>query len=350
VNLKSLVDTYHNVKFVASGSAAAELKKRSDESGAGRFTVFHLPPLTFYEYVHLKDYGQLMHPVELEWSSGPIMGNTTIDITKLNKLFVDYINYGGYPEVVFSQRIQENPGQFIKHDIIDKVLLRDLPSLYGITDVQELNSLFTMIAYQSGMQFSYEGLSRESGVKKETLRKYIQYLEAAFLVKKIRRADDTAKSYKREMLFKLYLTNPSLRCALFQPIEENDMAFGNMVETAIYAQWFPRDANIAYANWNEGNKKQGEVDIVGINEARQKPDWAVEVKWTDEPYANPSSKLKSLETFMKTNGLTHAMVTSISEMGKKEMPYGCLQFMPAACYAYTVGENTLKSTKHSFGL
>ena len=350
VNLKSLVDTYHNVKFVASGSAAAELKKRSDESGAGRFTDFHLPPLTFYEYVHLKDYGQLMQPVALDWSSGVIMGNRTIDITKLNKLFVDYINYGGYPEVVFSRRIQENPGQFIRHDIIDKVLLRDLPSLYGITDVQELNSLFTMIAYHSGSQFSYEGLSRESGVKKETLRKYIQYLEAAFLVKKIRRADDTAKAYKREMLFKLYLTNPSLRCALFQPIEENDAAFGNMVETAIYAQWIPRDANIAYANWNEGNRKQGEVDIVGINEAKQKPEWAVEVKWTDKPFANPTSELKSLETFMKTNGLTYAMVTSMTETGKKEMAYGLLQFIPAACYAYTVGENTLKSTKQSFGL
>lgn len=44
VHLKSLVDTYKNVKFVASGSAAAELKKRSDESGAGRFTDFCLPP------------------------------------------------------------------------------------------------------------------------------------------------------------------------------------------------------------------------------------------------------------------------------------------------------------------
>ena len=32
VNLKSLVDTYKNVKFIASGSAAAELKKRSNES------------------------------------------------------------------------------------------------------------------------------------------------------------------------------------------------------------------------------------------------------------------------------------------------------------------------------
>ncbi|MGO8078069.1 hypothetical protein AB9F41_37630, partial [Rhizobium leguminosarum] len=78
---------------------------------------------------------------------------------------------------------------FIRHDIIDKVLLRDLPSLYGISDVQELNSLFTMIAYQSGTQFSYEGLSKESGVKKDTLKKYINYLQAAFLVKVVRRTD-----------------------------------------------------------------------------------------------------------------------------------------------------------------
>ena len=350
VNLKSLVDTYHNVKFVASGSAAAELKKRSNESGAGRFTDFHLPPLTFYEYVHLKDYSQLMLSIEMEWSNGSITGSTSIDIAKLNRLFIDYINYGGYPEVVFSQRIQENPGQFIRHDIVDKVLLRDLPSLYGITDVQELNSLFTMIAYHSGAQFSYEGLSKDSGVKKDTLRKYIQYLEAAFLVKKIRRADDTAKEYRREMLFKLYLTNPSLRCALFQPIDENDEVIGNMVETAVYAQWIPRNANIAYANWNEGNQKRGEVDIVGINEAKQKPQWAVEVKWSNKPFANPLSELKSLETFMKTNELTYAIVTSISETGTKEMPYGILQFMPTACYAYTVGENTLRAAKESFGL
>ena len=51
IHLKSLVDTYRNVKFIASGSAAAELKMKSNESGAGRFTDFHLPPLTFFEYI-----------------------------------------------------------------------------------------------------------------------------------------------------------------------------------------------------------------------------------------------------------------------------------------------------------
>ena len=156
INLKSLVDTYHNVKFIASGSAAAELKKKSNESGAGRFTDFNLPPLTFYEYIHLKGYSNIMLPSAIDLQCKDMTRiYRTIDLRLLNSLFIDYINYGGYPEVVFSEEIRENPGQFIRHDIIDKVLLRDLPSLYGISDVQELNSLFTMIAYHSGAQFSY---------------------------------------------------------------------------------------------------------------------------------------------------------------------------------------------------
>jgi len=170
VHLKSLVDTYRNVRFVVSGSAAAELKRRSDESGAGRFTDFILPPLTFYEYIHLKEYQQLFVPKQMQWDDMTAEYDATIDVERLNQLFIDYINYGGYPEVVFSEKIRENPGQFIRHDIIDKVLLRDLPSLYGIQDVQELNSVFTMIAYHSGQQFSYESMSKESGVKKDMLR------------------------------------------------------------------------------------------------------------------------------------------------------------------------------------
>lgn len=94
-----------------------------------------------------------MRQSKVEWDGIESDIYSTIDIDKLNSLFLDYINYGGYPEVAFSSRMQEDPGQFVRHDIVDKVLLRDLPSLYGISDVQELNSLFTMIAYHSGMEF-----------------------------------------------------------------------------------------------------------------------------------------------------------------------------------------------------
>lgn len=349
VNLKSLVDTYKNVKFIASGSAAAELKMKSNESGAGRFTDFHLPPLTFYEYIHLKDYARLMVHNTLEWDGIQTGFYHCINILQMNQLFIDYINYGGYPEVVFSEQIQENPGQFIRHDIIDKVLLRDLPSLYGIGNVQELNSFFTMLAYNSGKQFSYETLSKSSGVQKETLKKYIDYLEAAFLIKVVRRTDDNAKRYQRETQFKIYLTNPSLRCALFQPVTVQDENIGDLVETAVYAQWIPREGvDLHYANWKQG-KKEGEVDIVAMNPAKQKPRWAVEVKWSDRYYDEPG-ELNSLLYFMEKNKLESAIVTSISKSGRLELEKVKLQFIPVACYAYIVGENTIKNTKESFGL
>ncbi|MDE5612917.1 MAG: ATP-binding protein [Odoribacter sp.] len=349
IELKSLVDTYLHAKFIASGSAAAELKKRSNESGAGRFTDFNLPPLTFYEYIHLKGYPNIMIPANINWRGYDAFVYSTIDLTLLNSLFLDYINYGGYPEVVFSEKIRENPGQFIRHDIIDKVLLRDLPSLYGISDVQELNSLFTMIAYHSGAQFSYEKLSKESGIKKETLKKYIHYLETAFLIKVIRRTDDTAKSYQRETQFKIYLTNPSLRCALFEPIREQDKEMGNMIETAVFAQWIPRlNTELRYANWRQG-KQQGKVDLVGLDIARQKPWWAVEIKWSDA-FFNKPMELTSLKYFMEKNNMDSALVTTISKAGTVSLNNATIHFIPVACYAYTVGENTLNQTKTSFGL
>lgn len=350
VGLKSLIDTYPNIRFIASGSAAAALKKSSLESGAGRFTDFSLPPLTFYEYIHLRRQEHLLQESTLLWNNHKIHSFEASDIELLNNTFIDYINYGGYPEVAFNTEIQADPGQYIRHDIIDKVLLRDLPSLYGISDVQELNSLFTMIAYHSGNEFSYESMSQSSGVKKDTLRKYLQYLEAAFLIKTIHRTDNTAKRYQREHNFKLYLTNPSLRCALFAPITAEEEEIGSMVETAVLAQWIPRlGTDIAYANWREGRKAVGEVDIVGLNLAKQKPDWAVEVKWTDR-YLEKPNELTSLRSFISTNGLTQALVTTMTRSGLLSTDWGNLQFIPTACYAYIVGRNTLNRTKDIMGM
>ncbi len=340
IHLKSLIDSYRNVKFVASGSATAALKTKSIESGAGRFTDFMLPPLTFYEYIHMLKLDNILVPSSLIWNDNVVDMVDAIDIDLLNEHFLEYINYGGYPEVLFSDRIRLEPTQFIKHDIVDKVLLRDLPSLYGIQDTNELYRFFVHLVYLSGSEFSYDSLSKSTNIKKDTLKKYIQYLETAFLIKVVYKVDENARRFQRERSFKIYLTNPAMRCALFNPITINDNYVGNMVETAIYAQWIQRDnMGIHYANWKRG-RTNGEVDMVGLDTVRQTPKWVVEIKWTDRFYDSPG-ELESLFSFMQFNSLPQAIVTSISKYGRKDLKEVGLQFIPSAIYAYIIGRNTI---------
>lgn len=334
VHLKSMVDTYRKTKFVASGSAAAALKMKSDESGAGRFTDFMLPPLTFFEFLQLQHRDGIVIAVK-DNSTCPY---DTLDIDKMNEYFFEYMNYGGYPEVVFSDKIRENPGQYIKNDIVEKVLLRDLPSLYGISDIQELNRLFLHIAFRSGNEFSYETLSNEAGIKKDTIRKYLEYLEAAFLIKVVNRIDQNARKMQRVTSMKIYLTNPTLRCALFTPISETDDACGEMVETAIYDQWIlGNKTDFYYANWCKGREK-GEVDIVWVDSASQKPFSLAEIKWTDRFYEDPS-QLKSLRKFLEAKeGIRKVIVTTKSKLGSATIDGKTLLFIPSALYAYWVSK------------
>ncbi|MDC6684894.1 AAA family ATPase, partial [Leclercia adecarboxylata] len=119
VHLKSLVDSFPHIRFVVSGSAAAALRLKSRESGAGRFTEFLLPPLTFAEYLDfIKRESEL-----IDFSATPVVVTTNID--ELNRELINYLNYGGYPEAVFNKIIREESNRFIKNDIIDKVLMRD---------------------------------------------------------------------------------------------------------------------------------------------------------------------------------------------------------------------------------
>jgi uncharacterized protein len=340
-HLKVLVDSFPETKFIVSGSAAAALKWHSTESGAGRFTDFMLPPLTFQEYIHLKEMNHLIYNGEISYGENQIPYCLSHDVKALNKEFVHYLNFGGYPEVVLSEKIQSDMGRYVKNDIVDKVLLRDLPSLYGIKDVQELNRFFTYIAYNTGNEFSYETMSKESGIQKDTLKKYLEYLEAAFLIKVLHKVDVTAKRLKRITSFKVYLTNPSLRTALFSPISETDSEMGNMVETAVLSQWMHREKlDLTYARWKEG-RNEGEVDLVLIDDKKYKPQWGVEIKWSNRYFEKPK-ELKSLIHFCKSNNLKNALVTSIYQLGIKQIEGLQFSFLPASIYSYNIGDITLK--------
>jgi hypothetical protein len=343
VHLKSLVDTFRAIRFVASGSAAAALRMKSRESGAGRFTDFMLPPLTFSEYLDFAGQeGRLIAEEPAEPGRAPTY--RALSIEALNVEFVNYLNYGGFPEAVMNPAVRENPTRFLRQDIVDKVLLKDLPSLYGIGDTQELNRFFNVLAYNTGDELSPERLSKDTGIGKQKLLDYLEYLEAAFLIKRVHRVDETARRMKRARTFKVYLTNPSIRAALFGYAAASDPAMGALAETAVWSQWLHDTSTIQslhYARWKQG-RTDLEVDLVSIDIRTQKPRFAVEIKWSDTAYAD-FSELRGIREFAARHPLTRRpLVTTLSTSGIGNDGSSEIEFMPTSLHCYTIARNLLR--------
>jgi len=329
-HLKPLVDHRPDLKILVSGSAAAALKRQSSESGAGRFTDFLLPPLTFSEYLQLRQ-----EPSAITEEKPGLYALQ--DIARLNTQFAEYVNFGGYPELALSPAVRANPERFVKSDIVDKVLLRDLPQLYGIKDIQELNSLFTLLAFNTAEEVSFEKLSQRSGVGKQTIQRYIEYLEAAFLIKRVFRVDQDGKRYQRERNFKVYLTNSAMYTGLFGARSPDDPEFGHLVETALFAQRFHEDARLNYARWGADDC---EVDLVESSQAL-KPMAAVEIKWSDKHVEQPES-LKGLLRFVRGNHLPVAWATTRSVFGKYTTGDSEIRQWPAAALAFHYGARAVR--------
>ena len=323
-HLKTFVDANPDIRCVVSGSAAAALRLKSMESGAGRFTDFLLPPLTFHEYLDLQGIDDLVEVVSDR-------AYRVVDLEALNSHFIDYVSFGGFPEAVSSPAIRSDPARYIGADIVDKVLLRDLPSLYGIQDVQELNALFMTLVFNTAQEVSLDELSKRSGVSKPTIKRYLEYLEAAFLIRIVHRIDRNAQRFRRTTSFKVYVTTPALRCALFGPVTADDEEMGPIAETAVFAQWFHADLNLHYARW-----RNGEVDIVCLD-GQQSPHWCVEVKWSDRHFQNPGL-LKGLREFSLRHPRAILLATTRTEMGQRKPWYGSsVDFSPTSFYCYVVG-------------
>lgn len=344
VHLKSLVDSYPHIRFLASGSAAAALRMKSRESGAGRFTEFILPPLTFAEYL-------LFAGVEAKLITEPpdalaqSVGFHAPDIEGLNAEFVNYLNYGGFPEAVMNPAVRANPARFLRQDIVDKVLLKDLPSLYGIGDTQELNRFFNVLAFNTGNEVSLEELSKHAGITKARLADYLEYMEAAYLIRRVHRIDDNALRLLRARSFKVYLTNPAMRAALFGMVTASDEAMGRLAETAVWSQWLhsaTMSSALHYARWREG-RQDLEVDLVALDPSTQKPSFAVEVKWSDRP-PQALGDLRGLHTLALKHPLTRTpLVTTRSYTGRAELDGLVIDFMPVALYCYTIARQVLVS-------
>jgi uncharacterized protein len=332
-HLKDLVDNYPETKFVVSGSAAAALKLKSAESGAGRFSDFMLPPLTFYEFLCFTGDDERL----VQWDDEN-QEYRPLNVDELNERFIEYLNYGGYPEAVLNPEIRQNADQFIRSDIIDKVLLKDLPSLYGISQIPELNRLFSVLAYNAGNEVSLDSIAKTSGISKPTITRYIEYLESAFLIIKLTTVDDNCRTFKRERNFKVYLNNPSMRAALFAPVRADEPdKVGHLAESAIFSQWqhAPAFRRLRYARWRDG----GEVDIVYLG-ADEKPLWIGEIKWSDRIGSNFGEQVDAMRVLLEKHTSIRMSFFTTKTIGRRhELMDRPLYIRPSAFYCYTIGRN-----------
>ena len=184
-----------------------------------------------------------------------------------------------------------------------------------------------------------ENICKESGLAKPTIKKYIEYLESAFLILKLSTVDDNCRTMKRERNFKIYLNNPSMRAALFAPVrpEETDK-IGHLTESAIFAQWQHSHnfRQLRYARW----RNEGEVDIVYLRNADEKPVWIGEIKWSDRISDNYTHETKSIGILLRNHKTISSAFITTKTIAKEDLLEGRnLEIIPSSIYCYTVGRN-----------
>jgi predicted AAA+ superfamily ATPase len=148
-----MVDKHRvNSRFLILGSASPDLIRDSSESLAGRIAYEELTPFTLEEVIDRND-------VLFHWFNG------------------------GFPDAFLA------PGDPVRKkwlsNFIQTYIERDLPLLGLNIDRSLTRRLWTMLAHIHGNVLNMNNLSRSLEVSSASIKKYISFLEEAFLVRQL---------------------------------------------------------------------------------------------------------------------------------------------------------------------
>lgn len=153
----------------------------------------------------------------------------------------------------------------LREDIVDKALKRDLPSIYGIRNISDIEKIFLYLCYTSSNIINLNALTKElEGVSRNTIEKYIGYLESANLIYISPLVNVSGKQILKSQ-DKIYIADAAMRNAVLMKddITNDPTELGIIAETAVYkhikAFYFKDAATVGYFR---GDKKDKEIDIV----------------------------------------------------------------------------------------
>jgi len=322
--LKKYFDQKFDINFVVSGSSSMDITRGTSDSLVGRIDEHILLPFSFNEYSHFNGKDTLPDDLTLSFNYDDLQsqyGSLLKHKKRLNIILNQYLLEGGFPEVNQYEDLMLKY-EYIWKDIFEKVVYKDIPSVYNIRDPKLLRGLLEIVAKETCQNVSYTNLSNDLDAKRETISKYLSYLESAYLID-LSTIYSKSKVKEQRANKKVYLTDIILKNALLRTTDLSDRSeLGKSVETIVYNHLKyisrkNRDINISY--WRERNK---EVDIVFEDGEETIP---IDVK-----YKNDISKkdLKGVIHFCKKFGIEKGAVINKDGLDKKNIDGIDLIFIP----------------------
>lgn len=158
ITLKIITDQFKEVQLIVSGSSAFELNNQLNEPLTGRKWEYQLFPISWQEFEETVGFVKAAQQLELR------------------------MIYGMYPDVI--NRIGEETE--VLKQLGASYLYKDILAYGGIRKPEILEKLLQALALQIGNEVSYNELSQLIGIDKNTVSNYIDILEKAFVIFKLK--------------------------------------------------------------------------------------------------------------------------------------------------------------------
>jgi predicted AAA+ superfamily ATPase len=266
--VKLLMHSNPEYRILATGSAALQQESDSKESGAGRLVTIPVAPLSFYEFKQLVG-GDLPDPTFIKPSD--LFDRKPIDLrtvaeehAALQPLFMRYLLIGGFPET--AQLPEDELGlaqRLLREDVVERVLKRDMTSMFGIRNVMDLERLFIYLCLNSGGILAVNTVA--SALGSGAVKDHLLALEKSHLVHRLQPIDLTGKQALKAK-YKYYLADAALRNAVLlrgREVLNEPIELGLLVEGAVLrhlkAFHYRDQPSIGY--WRDATTAK-EVDVV----------------------------------------------------------------------------------------
>lgn len=256
--LKYLYDTYSpNLKIISTGSSSFYLDQKFKDSLVGRKRIFTLRTLNFEEFLLFKNQQKLFDELEL---IRKIPDYISLQNIQLMEQFEEFITFGGYPEVVKTNNLEEKIN--ILDDIKNSYIKRDVLES-KIDNEQKFYLLMQVLSMQTGNLLNKHELSKSLRIDIKTVDKYLFVLQKCFHITLI---SPFYKNLKKELVKmpKIYFNDLGLRNLLcgnfnnsFSRIDK-----GNLLENYILTRLLEKHNFDEIKFWRTTD--QNEVDFVVI--------------------------------------------------------------------------------------